>query len=77
MIETRRLINVVIFIQTKVFSCEFCKIFKDSFFKSYSGWTYFGLLTDEREEKGPLPKVIHTYPAMMELSPGIPYLEKI
>ena len=37
----------------------------------------FGLLTDRLGQKGLLPKICQTYPAMMKPSTVIPYLKKI
>ena len=44
----------------------------------YSGWAFSGLLTDGRArgQKGPLPKICHTYPTIMKLGRDIPYLKK-
>ena len=36
-----------------------------------------GLLMDGATKKGPLPKICHTYPAMIKLGTGIPCLKKI
>ena len=43
----------------------------------YSGWTFLGLLTDGVTKKAPLPRICHTYPAMMKLDTVIPYLKRI
>ena len=46
--------------------------------------TFLGLLTDEGVgvgsggcQKGPLPKICHTFPTMIELGTVIPYLKRI
>ena len=39
------------------------------FFGAAHGW--------DGAQKAPLPKICHTYPAMMKLSTVIPYLKKI
>ena len=38
---------------------------------------FLGLLTDWGDQKGPLPKICLTYPAMMTLRTVIPYRKKI
>ena len=46
--------------------------------QSYSGWAFSRLLTDGGVwQKGLLPKICHTYPAMMKLGAVIHYLKKI
>ena len=38
---------------------------------------FSGMLLDGGEQKTPLPKICHTYRAMMKLGTAIPYLRKI
>ena len=47
--------------------------FQHSYSKPYSG----ELSWMRGEQKGPLPKICHTYPTMMKLGTVIPYLKKI
>ena len=49
------------------------------FCELYSGSAFSGLLTDGEGHKDthPLPKICHTYPAIMKLVTVIPYLKKI
>ena len=43
----------------------------------YSGWVFSWLLTNGgRGQKGPLPKICHTYPLKMKHGTVIPYLKK-
>ena len=44
--------------------------------KTYSGWSFSGLLTDG-EEKAPVPKICQAFPTIMKLGTLIPYLKKI
>ena len=43
-------------------------LFRIGFFEAVHGWG---------NQKGPLPKIYHTYPTMMKLGTVIPYLKKI
>ena len=49
------------------------------FFQPYSGWTFLGLFTDEGwgSKRTSLPKLCHTYTAMMKIGTVIPYLKRI
>ena len=55
-------------------------LFKVEYSLTYSGWAFSGLLTDGEGgggKKDPLPKICHTYPAMIKLGAIIPYIKKI
>ena len=44
---------------------------------AYSGWVFSGQPTDGGCKKFHLPKIFHTYPAMIKLGSVIPYLKKM
>ena len=51
---------------------------KYSFFLSFSGWVFSGMLTDRTAKMNPpFPKICHTYPTMMKFNTVITYLTKI
>ena len=43
----------------------------------YSGWAFSGMLMDSMTKKASLPRICHTYPAMMKLDTVMPYLKGI
>ena len=67
----------------QVFTFKFCEVFKNSSFIEHLWWLLLerakncGTLWIRGVKKVPLPKICHTYPAMMKLGTVTPYLRKI
>ena len=69
------LINLIITYQGALKSNTMMRSYKYDTSSPYSGWAYLGLLTEMGG--GGSTKICHTYPTMMKLGTGLPYLKKI
>ena len=54
-----------------------CLEFLLAYKKTYSGWAFFGLLTDRGGKRPSLPNICYTCPTIMKLGTVLPQLKRI